>query len=632
MAKKSDTMISTKRGGIGKIFVWIILVLLIVGLAGFGANGVGGTIASIGSVGKTDISVNDFQRALQQEMANETRRRGAPVSIAQARSEGIDRRVIDRLAALAALSEETKAVQLSVGDVAVAEQLRGVQAFMGPDGTFDRERYQFALQQNGMTPGAFEEDLRLTTARNLLQQAITGGLTVDDTYANTFYGFLGEQRSFRWAVLDESFLDGATPAPTDSELQSYYEENAARFNTPEIRKVTYAWLTPDMLIEQIDVDEAQLRQLYDDRASVYIRPERRLIERLGFADEAAAQAAKAQIDAGETTFDLLVTDRGLTLQDVDQGEVARDDLDSPVAEAVFALEEPGVTDPVQTSLGPVLYRVNALLEASEVPFEDARAALSREFTADRARRDIVDQFDTIDDMIVGGASLEELADETDMQVESLDYSASASGGITGYEEFRALVATLTTADFPELQELSDGGVFAARLDEIVEPTLPPLDSIKDRVVDAWTTEQTAERLATLGEEMKQKIIDGTRMASLDLAAKAESDLNRTDFVEGAPIGMLAEVFDLEENGVGFVQGRNGVSALVELVHIAAPDTETEQARSILAQLNAAATEGMTLDVYELFGRAIQSKHGLSLDQTAVNAVLTQFGGGGGHGG
>ena len=629
MAKKSDTQApasSMRRGKTGRVFVWIILVLLIAGLAGFGAGGLGGSIASIGKVGETDISVQDFQRALQQEISFETRRRQAPVSIQQARAEGIDQRVLERLAAVASLSEETKTVGLSVGDAEVANQLRAVPAFQGPDGSFNRDSYEFALRQNGTRPADFEDELRLTAARNLLQQSVTGGLTVGETYANTLYGFLGERRSFRWAIVDESLLEGDIPAPTDTELRSFYEANGAQFNTPEIRKVTYAWLTPDMIVDDIVVDEAELRELYDARASEYIQPERRLVERLGFADQAAADAAKAQLDAGEVTFDQLIEERGLTLADVDQGEVSRDDLDAAIADAVFSLTEPGLSAPVQTSLGPVIYRINAVLEATTVTFEDARADLTGEFTSDRAARDILDQITEIDDLLVGGATIEELGDETDMQTGSLAFTADTSDGIAGYDAFREEVARLTTADFPEVRELSDGGAFAVRLDEIVEPALPPLDDIRDDVIAAWTADQTAQRLAALGAELQERVAAGTRMASLNLAAKAEIDLARTDFIEEAPVGMITEVFGLDAGGVTFVQGPNGASALVELTNVSAPDTSTDQAQAVLSQLNRAASEGLAADVFELFGQAAQARHGLTLDQTAVNAVLTQFSG------
>jgi len=399
MAKKSDIKApasSMRRGSAGKIFVWILLVLLILGLAGFGANGIGGSISSVGSVGKTEIAVADYQRALQQELSFETRRRGQVVTMQQARLEGLDRRVLERLAGGAALAEEARVVGLSVGNDEVAAQLRGVPAFQGTDGQFNRENYEFALRQNGTRASEFEDQLRVTAARDILQQAVTGGLTVPETYAQTVYGFLQERRSFRWALVDEALLDGDAAKPTDADLARFHEERPELFRTPEIRKLTYAWLTPDMLLDTIEVDEGELQRLYEERAGQYIRPARRLIERLGFADMEAAALAKAQIEAGETSFDALIEERGLTLQDVDQGEVARRDLDADVADAVFALTEPGISEPVQTSLGPVLYRVNAVLQATEVTFDDARDDLVAEFTSDRARRVIEEEIISVD--------------------------------------------------------------------------------------------------------------------------------------------------------------------------------------------------------------------------------------------
>jgi peptidyl-prolyl cis-trans isomerase D len=635
MAKKSNIKApasSMRRGSTGKVFVWIILVLLILGLAGFGANSVGGNITTIGSVGRTDISTGDYFRALQQELSLESRRRGQQVTIQQARAEGIDQRVLDRLAGVAALSEETRELQLSVGDAEVAVQLRGVPAFQGPTGAFDRDRYEFALRQNGTRPTEFEDELRLVAARALLQQSVTGGLTVSETYANTIYNFLGERRSFRWAELDESFLTEDIPAPTDAQLQSFYEAEGAQFRTAEIRKLSYAWLTPDMLLDTIEVDEAQLRALYDARSAQYNQPERRLVERLGFASAEEALKAKSDIEGGAATFEQLVEDRGLTLEDVDQGEVARADLDADVADVVFALDQPGLTEPVQTSLGPVLYRVNALLEATTISFEDVRDDLVAEFTADRARRIIEDEIVAVDDLLVGGATIAELGDETPMQVGTLDYTGESGDGIAGYAAFRAEVAQLDTGDFPEVRELSDGGIFAVQLDEIVPPALPPLADIRADVVTAWTADQQAQKLAALGEELAEQIRGGTRMASLDLAARAEIDLARSDFIEEAPVGLLARVFEMEEGEIAFVQDPSGRAAMIELTDISTPSLIDERAEAVTGQLNAVASEGLAADVFELFGRAVQNRHGLSLDQTAVNAVISQFGGGAGHGG
>ncbi|PTX55926.1 peptidyl-prolyl cis-trans isomerase D [Litoreibacter ponti] len=619
-------MAKSQKSSASKIAVWVILVLLVAGLAGFGAGGLGGNITKIGEVGQTPITVQEYQRALQQELNFETRRRGDAVSIQQAIQEGIDLRVRTRLAANAALAEEARMMGLSVGDAEVIRELRQVPAFQGASGTFNRDTYEFTLQQSGLRPNEFEENIRRTAAVGLLQQAVTGGLVLDDAYADTLYNFLGERRSFRWASVTPDLLVVPNPQPADAQLQAYYDDNSAQFETPQLRKISYIWLTPDMLTDTIEPTDGELQALYEERSDEYNQPERRLVERLSFLTMDAAQDAKAAIEAGETSFETLVEERGLTLEDVDQGEVARDDLDAPIADVVFAVTEPGLSEPVETSLGPAIYRINAVLEARETPFEDVREELAAEAAADQARRAVQSFRDDIDDLLVGGATLEEVADETPAQFGTVDYSGNDREGITGYDNFRDEAERLQEGDFPEVADLSDGGLFAARLDEIVPPTLPALDEIRDEVATAWDAAEINRRLAELGETLKAQLDAGTQLESLGLEGRTETDRTRTDFIEGAPIGLLIEAFDLPANGTALVEDESGV-ILLELLDISPPDTAADEAQAVISQLSAQGSQGLAADVFEMFGQAIQSRHGLSLDQAALNAVHAQMGGG-----
>lgn len=617
MAQESDK--PRRKGTASKVAVWIILLLLVGGLAGVGVGGFGGSTTNVGSVGETEITIQQYENALRQELNFETRLRGEPVSLLQAQQEGIDRRVLGRLAGAAALSEEARVQGLSVGDAEVARALREVPAFQGPDGSFDREAYEFALERNNLSPKRFEEELRSTSAREVLQQAVIGGLTVNDTYARTLYGFLAEQRNIRWARIDASLLVDPNPEPTEAQILSFYTDTPEPFTRPEARQITYAWLTPDMLVETIEVSEDDLRAAYEARDAEYNQPERRMVERLGFADMAAAQAAKSAVEAGETTFEALVEERGLTLEDVDQGEVARTDLDSAIADAVFALTEPGLSAPVETSLGPALYRINAVLQPTSVPFEEARADLRREQAIDNAARAISDQVIEIDDLLAGGATLEELGRDTDMTVGSIAFTQDSNMGIAAYDAFRRVASQVTTSDFPEIATLSDGGIFAVRLDEIIPPTVPPLEEIRSEVIAAWNEAETARRLAEMGENLKTQVEAGADMEALGLAPVAVSDLTRTARVDGAPIGMSRAIFDMELNGVTlFQEGAN--TALIALTGITAADMESDEAQGFMAQLEQQATQSLASDVFEAYGQTLQQRHGLSLNQATLNAI------------
>ena len=612
-----------KKSSISNVFVWIILILLVGGLAGVGIGGFAGSTTAVGSVGDTEITVEQYQRALQQELAFQSRLTGEPVSAARARELGIDQRILRTLAANAALSEETKEMGLSVGDGEVLRELQTVDAFRGPDGQFDREAYEFALDRNNLRPADFEEEIRLTASRGILQQAIAGGIAANETYGETLYKFLAEQRSFRWAPISDTLLVGENAVPTDADLENFHSENSDQFMTPQIRKLTYAWLTPDMMLASIDVSEDRLKALYEERSDQYNQPARRLVERLGFADSAAAEEAKSRVQSGEITFEALVEERGLTLADVDQGEVSRDDLGGPIADVVFALDEPGLTDPIETSLGPAIYRVNAILEPTSVPFEDAREELLQETSLDDARRAISDQIVNIDDLLVGGASLEDLAKETDMELGQIDFTDETTDGIAGYDRFRTEAARLTKDDFPEIKELSDGSIFAVRLDEIVEPQLPPLAEIRDQVVAAWDVAETNRRLAQLGDDLLEQLKSGTAMEALGLTPVAQDETSRPDVIEDAPANLVTEVFKLDEGGVVLVQSGDQ-TALVELTSIIPADLNGTEGQNFLRQLNSQAAQSMAEDVFESFGQSVQSRHGLTLNAAALNALHSNY--------
>ena len=137
--------------GIGKILMWILMGLLILGLGGFGVTNLSGTVRSVGSVGDRDIDIDRYARALQEEIRAFEAQTGDGLTFQRARELGIDQAVLARLIAAAALDHETTRLGISMGDANLREQIVDIQAFQGPGGDFDRDTYNFALEQAGLT-------------------------------------------------------------------------------------------------------------------------------------------------------------------------------------------------------------------------------------------------------------------------------------------------------------------------------------------------------------------------------------------------------------------------------------------------------------------------------------------------
>ncbi len=609
-------------GKTSKTLVWILLGLLIIGLGGFGATNLSGTIRSVGTVGDKDISVDTYARAMQDELRALEAQTGQSMTFAQAQAFGLDRVVIARLSTTRSMDAENERLGISIGDENLRDELMNIPAFQGLDGSFDRDAYAYAIEQAGMNESEFEDSVREDTARALLQGAVVSGLNMPPAYADTVITFVAEERDFTWSKLTGDNLTRPVEAATDADAEAYYTDNLDRFMVPATRQITYVWLSPEMIIDQVDVDEEALKTLYDERADEFNRPERRLVERLAFADEAAAEAALAEITAGTTSFTDLVEARGLSLSDVDLGDMTKAELGA-AGEAVFLAPANAVVGPAVTDLGPALFRINGILSEQITTFEEAKADLREEIAADRARRMIDTQIGDIDDLLAGGATLEELAEETEMQLGSLDWHLAAEDEIAGYEGFREAASQVALEDFPQIEVLEDGGIFALRLEGETESQPAPFADVRDEAAAAVTAQRTTEALQSLIETLKPRLNDGTSFTSFGFTANEEVDMDRAAFVPGTPPEFLTEIFAMEVGELRTLESPDGL-IIVRLNAVHAPTTDDPEIVSLKAAITAQLSSGISQDIFQAYAQALQTLYPTQLNQQALNAVHAQF--------
>lgn len=622
--------------------VWLLMGLLVLGLGGFGVTNFVGGGSAIGAVGETEITAEEYARRLQAEMNAYTQQTGQQFTMAQAQAIGLPQAVQARLFTTAALGEEARRIGLSVGDEQVARTISEAPNFKNPSGSFDRVAYQEFIRRQNLTEAEFENDIREDEARLILQRAVVGGVVAPGPMVDQTAKWMLETRDFTWRELTADELPQSVDDPDQAALEAWHQANADRFTAPETRKITYVWLTPEMLADEVELDETALRDLYGSRSAEFQQPERRMVSRLVFPDAAAAEAAKARLDAGEVPFETLVIERGLALEDVDLGELSQEQL-GVAGDAVFALEGPGVVGPIQTNLGPALFSMHAILEPVNVSFEEARADLRAEAAADRARRIIESSSAEYEDMLASGASLEDMDKDTPMQLGQIDWTVSSQpehGSISNYQSFREHAASVTQADFAELFALDDGGVFALRLDEIVAPTLRPFDEIRDEVLADWRESETHRQLLELAEDEKLAAVAASGPENAVPVADAETEedqgapaaqsaatpavgLTRDGWIDGVPPDVVSGAFAIAEAGDADVVDAQGRVFLVTLDAIHDADLASDEAQAIAARAGQVLGQSLQSDVFDYFTRAVQMRDGVRVNDSVINGVNAQ---------
>jgi peptidyl-prolyl cis-trans isomerase D len=606
------------------VFVWILLLLLIIGLAGFGATSFGGGTTAVATVGEREISTSRYFRAAQQTLRNYQQQTGTTISVTQPEGQQLLETLRAQLIRAAAVENEADQIGLSVGDDEVAKQIRAIPNFAAIDGSFDRIAYELALGQTGMSVSDFEDGIRRDRASGILRGAVAGAAKHPAVFADQVLTYLAESRDFRIVRFDTDALgEDPVPTPDAAAQRSFYDANPEVFTLPARKSITYVWVTPDMMLDNISVSDDDLRPLYEERIESYRMPERRLVERLIYSSAQTAQEASARLTSGEVDFDMLVTERNLTLEDVDLGEATRASLGRS-ADAVFALTQPGVTAPVETDLGPALFRVNALLSAQEVSFEQAREDLRNELVLDRARRRIDASIDEINDLLAAGGTLEEAARDTDLVLDTVEYFAGSPEIVTAYPAFRNAANRITSADFPEVMTLEDGGIFALRLDDELPPLLQPIDDVREAVIEGAARAADTARLLEMANELVAQMAVGAEIGSAGLEVESYTgQARRNAVVEDAPQSLMEAIFEMNVGDVKTVEG-TGTVYVIALDAITAPDLTNEELTGLRTAIDGQLAQSLSVDIFQFYSEALTAQTGISLNVQAINSVNAEL--------
>ena len=622
-------MSAVKRSKISKIFFFFVLSLAVLAMVGFGLSGMfsQSITASVAKVGDVEVSTDDYFRTLQNEISSVSQQVGTQLSIDQALLFGLDRTVLQRLITQAAYEDEASRLNISVGDETIRDALLANQGFQGLSGTFDKDVYEDSLRRSGMNPSEYEALLRKDATQGLIQTAVTAGVKLPDAATLAIFDYIGETRGFTYARLDTSNISGTIPAPTDTELSAFYDENPDRFTQPLTRKITYVSLTPEMVAETLDIDETRIAALYEDRGTEYNTRAKRFVERVVMGSQGEADTARVDIDAGTLTFEALAESRGLSLADIDLGDVTARDVGTNAAAVLFATEEPGIYGPVDTNIGPAFFRVNAAISAISVPLEEVHDDLRRELAFEDAGYIIADVADMVIDLIAGGATLEEVADETDMQLAQIDLAEGSTDGIAAYAAFREEAVASEIGEERDILNLEDGGVFVLRVEDIIEAFVKPMTDVTDDVLAGQQAAKTQEMIVARATQITNAIgvSNGGSLNDFtgSLQLETATEVSRTSTIPDLPPSIITDIFALEIGETAVIKDIAG-AVIIELNAVAPFDPTSERGIDVVLQVSAQQSAQVAQDVMAYFGAALVNLAQPTVNQTRIDSLHLQL--------
>ena len=177
--------------------------------------------------------------------------------------------------------------------------------------------------------------------RQFIVGALTTGVAAPKAETKAEADYQGQTRSADYFLLPASAA-GDIPAASEDALKAFYNDRKSSYRAPEYRGMNILALEPNTIANPAEVSDADAEAAYQKLAGKdpkFGAPEKRDLQQILFPSEADAEAAEAKLKAG-ASFDDLIKERGLKLEDTDIGETTKDAmLDKAEANAVFALPQ-----------------------------------------------------------------------------------------------------------------------------------------------------------------------------------------------------------------------------------------------------------------------------------------------------
>jgi peptidyl-prolyl cis-trans isomerase D len=579
-----------------------------------------------------DLPIEQLRQEYQRDLERMRRAFGADIDPALARQLGLPTQTIDKLVARAVLERAALGLGLNVDDQAVRERIAREPAFQ-VGGAFDRAAFQRALYEQQLTEPRFVQMVRSELARGAIVDGVTLGAGAPPALTDVLFRHREERRSGTEVLVGAASVPEPA-APQEAELRAVYDRDLARFTEPELRALTVVRVGREEMLAAIRPDEERLRADYAERLREFSVPERRTLELIRFPDAAAAEAAKAKLDAG-AEFLAVAREAGQDPDAVRFGTVARADLPRDLGDPVFALAKDAVSAPIATALGTYLARVTAIEPGRQPSFEELRDRLARESAERLAGEAAYRAALRLEELVNQGQPLAEAAKEIGVpavEVAAVDGRGNDRDGkpvavLAGVPEALAAAFAVPAGRDTGLVETRAGAFVVARVDSVTPPQPKPFDAVRAEILAQAIADARAAAARARAEEIVRKVEGG---ATLEAAAEAfglkaepipetrRDGRTATEAVR-VPAAVAQALFALKPGGLALAPSGAGGTAVVRLDATVAADPA--QLADAVKQLSDQLANQIAGEMANEYVQALRRRYGVTVDPGAAERLV-----------
>lgn len=453
------------------------------------------------------------------------------------------------------------------------------------NGVFDSDLAVRTMASQGYNIPLYRQALSQSMLLGQIANAYSASNFITDSELESIAELTQQTRDFRYVsvTMGTRTLGNAI---SQEEIQRYYDENPAEFTQEESVDVNYVVLDRNVIADEIQVDEAEIRAQYDaQRADFEGSSEKRashiLFEVGGTMDEAAAMdlaaTARQRLLDGEDFGAVALELSSDTVSAEEGGDIGYTDgsaFPQPIEAALETLALDEISEPVVTEFGVHVVKLTEDAENVYQAFEEISDRIERELKSAEVDLLFAERIEDMSNLAFETGDLITISEQLGLEIQSADSVPRA--GSSGLFANQALVTAafsdevMLEGNNSDVIEIGDNQAVVLRVQQFNESAVLPLDDVMGEISVILRTQMEREAVQSLGEELLIAAEEGgdvdALLADNELEWLDAENISRNDFSVNREV--IDHVFTMaapeSEPVVSSVSLANGTFVLVEL--------------------------------------------------------------------
>ncbi len=609
-------MLTNMREGIKKsrVLKYFLVIFICAPFAFFGINsyfGNGGSVYAV-KINGDEVSARVYEQELNVQRNRLRQAFGGKIPDGFSSDSLLRQQALESVITSQVISQLLQEQEIVVSNKTLANAITKTEAFQ-KDGAFDNDRYEAQLRSSGYSVESFESQFRQDVAQSSLRDAIVQSnfvLPTEKQYAKSLFDQSREFESITFKLV--SLIEKTEIS--DDEISKYFDERKDEFMYPERVQIEYIEITPSSLSDGIEVTDEEAQAHFDSNKSNYVVNEERSASHILFSLEEGAEEdvvtstlkkaedVKSRLDSGELFEDLAKEysqDPGSAENGGSLGFFARGAMVPAFEESVFSLKQGVVSEPVKSTFGYHIIRVDGIKEEHGKEFSEVKDEIVTFLKENKSNDIFYDKNEILSNQTYENPdSLIPAAEAGDFEIQESDWIDSTTiSGIGKNPQILAAALSdevLKDGSNSPLIELGENNAVVLRLKEHEDPRAKELEDVKQEIKDLLKRREATKNLDELVTTALDKLEtgQGTRKVAEELQGDffASRDVTRSE--SSIDQSTLTALFKIPKPTVSkpehsSVKTESGDRVVLSLLSVTAHEDENETSETDQNQLDPA---------------------------------------------